>query len=450
MNPKSKPLRAFVSSCETQKEEAKPALVPKLRFPEFRGTEAWRKAALGDLMEITSSKRVHESDWTAVGVPFYRAREIVALSNGEPITPLFISEDLYRENAKRSGEIVPGDLLVSGVGSIGIPYLVKPNDRFYFKDGNIIWLKNRDTKLQGQFLLTLYGTQFVQSQIKTMAGVGTVGTYTIDNANKTVVVFPADDIEQQKIAECLSSLDELMAAQARKVEALKTHKKGLMQQLFPREGETQPRLRFPEFQNAGEWEEVALGDIAEIKLGKMLDKQKHTTGHLLPYLNNLAVRWNEVNTSELPKMFFSDRELDRFGLRAGDVVVCEGGEPGRAAVWDGRLPDLKFQKAIHRVRFNVPFEPKILVLHLENLAGTTAFEMLFTGGGIKHLTRETFCRLKIPLIPRAEQQRIATCLSSLDALITAETQKHEALKTHKKGLMQQLFPSLGIESTSTQ
>jgi len=214
-----------------------------------------------------------------------------------------------------------------------------------------------------------------------------------------------------------------------------------MQQLFPREGETQPRLRFPEFQNAGEWEEVALGDIAEIKLGKMLDKQKHTTGRFLPYLNNLSVRWNEVNTSNLPEMYFNDGELDRFGLKAGDVVVCEGGEPGRAAVWDGRLPDLKFQKAIHRVRFNVPFEPCLLVFHLENLAGTTQFEMLFTGGGIKHLTRETFAQLKIPLIPPDEQQRIASCLSSLDALIAAETQKLEALKTHKKGLMQQLFPS---------
>ena len=239
--------------------------------------------------------------------------------------------------------------------------------------------------------------------------------------------------EQQKIAECLSSVDELMAGQARKVDAIKTHKKGLMQQLFPREGETQPRLRFPEFQNAGEWVEVALGDIAEIKLGKMLDKQKHTTGRLLPYLNNISVRWNEVNTSNLPQMYFNDNELDRFGLRAGDVVVCEGGEPGRAAVWDGRLPVLKFQKAIHRVRFNVPFQPRLLVLHLENLAGRTQFEMLFTGGGIRHLTRETFALLKIPLTSPAEQQRIADCLTSLDDLIAAETQKLDALKTTRKG-----------------
>lgn len=143
----------------------------------------------------------------------------------------------------------------------------------------------------------------------------------------------------------------------------------------------------------------------------------------------------------MPQMYFNDGELDRFGLRAGDVVVCEGGEPGRAAVWDGRLPDLKFQKAIHRVRFNVPFESHLLVNYLEVIAGTTQFEMLFTGGGIKHLTGETFAQLKIPLISHAEQKRIVACLSSLDGLITAQSDKLEALKTHKRGLMQQLFPS---------
>ena len=123
------------------------------------------------------------------------------------------------------------------------------------------------------------------------------------------------------------------------------------------------------------------------------------------------------------------------------MVVCEGGEPGRAAVWDGRLPDLKFQKAIHRVRFNVPYEPKLFVLYLENLAGTTRFEMLFTGGGIKHLTRETFAQLRVPLISPTEQARIADCLSSLDSLITAQTDKIAELKTFKRGLMQQLFPA---------
>jgi type I restriction enzyme, S subunit len=204
-----------------------------------------------------------------------------------------------------------------------------------------------------------------------------------------------------------------------------------------------PKLRFPEFQDVSEWEETCLGEIAEIKLGKMLDREKHTTGRLLPYLNNISLRWNEVDTSNLPQMYFNDEELERFGLKAGDVVVCEGGEPGRAAVWDGRLPDLKFQKAIHRVRFTVPFEPRFLVLYLEAIAGTTEFERLFTGAGIRHLTRETFARLKVPLVSLSEQQLIAACLSSLDDLVAAQIQKLNALKTRKKGLMQQLFPSEG-------
>ncbi|MDP9222956.1 MAG: restriction endonuclease subunit S, partial [Actinomycetota bacterium] len=246
--------------------------------------------------------------------------------------------------------------------------------------------------------------------------------------------------EQRKIAACLTSLDNWIAAEARELEALRAHKKGLMQQLLPREGETRPRLRFPEFREAREWEIAPLGEIAEIKLGKMLDGMKHRTGRILPYLNNLAVRWNEVDTSNLPHMYFDDDELDRFGLKANDVVVCEGGEPGRAAVWDGHLPELKFQKAIHRVRFNVPFEPHLLVAYLEAMAGTPEFERLFTGGGIKHLTRETFALLPIPMMSFVEQQRIASCLSSLDALIAAQSRKLDGLWIHKKGLMQQLFP----------
>ncbi len=258
---------------------------------------------------------------------------------------------------------------------------------------------------------------------------------------KVPIASPPDSVEQNKIADCLTSLDEVIAAQGRKVAALAAHKRGLMQQLFPREGETVPRYRFPEFRDTGQWDERPLGQIAEIKLGKMLSGDKQTAGVRLPYLNNISVRWNDINTSNLPEMYFEESDLERFGLRAGDVLVCEGGEPGRSAVWDGRLPDLKFQKAIHRVRFKIPFVPHLLVSYLESIAGTDRFEMLFTGGGIKHLTKETFAELRIPHIPIVEQHRIAACLSALDARVAAESAKLDGLKTHKKGLMQQLFPS---------
>jgi type I restriction enzyme S subunit len=206
---------------------------PRLRFPEFRDAPEWIARPLGELMVIGSSRRVHESDWTTTGVPFYRAREIVALAKGEPITPLFISETLYREFSGYTGEIEGGQLLVTGVGSIGIPYLVKSGDRFYFKDGNIIWLKNDQAELTGNFLLRLFESEYVQGQIATMAGIGTVGTYTIDNARRTIVVFPTDKREQQRIADCLASLDTQITAETNQLAALKTHKQGLMQQLFP-------------------------------------------------------------------------------------------------------------------------------------------------------------------------------------------------------------------------
>jgi type I restriction enzyme S subunit len=418
------------------KEEAKPALVPKLRFPEFRGKKAWEPTTLYSVADPVTERAVQGEEDNVLSL---------SAEHGIVLQSEFFGKKVAGDNSERYLKIDHNDFVyndrttkASTFGTIkrlskysgGIVSPIYKCFRFHADENPIFWEQyfesgNHDTALGG---LVNEGARAGRFNIS-------ISQFLTTNAWRPM---PA---EQQKISECLTSVDDLIAAQARKVDALKTHKKGLMQQLFPREGETQPRLRFPEFQNAGEWEVVALGDIAEIKLGKMLDKQKHTTGHLLPYLNNLAVRWNEVNTSDLPKMYFNDRELDHFGLRSGDVVVCEGGEPGRAAVWDGRLPDLKFQKAIHRVRFNVPFEPKILVLHLENLSGTAQFEMLFTGGGIKHLTGETFSRLKIPLFPHAEQQRIAACLSSLDALITTETQKHEALKTHKKALMHQLFPS---------
>jgi type I restriction enzyme S subunit len=154
------------------------------------------------------------------------------------------------------------------------------------------------------------------------------------------------------------------------------------------------------------WKTVPLGGIAEVRLGKMLDKTKHRKGRRLPYLRNINVRWGTVETDDLLDMYFEDDELDRFGLHAGDVLVCEGGEPGRAAVWDGRLPDLKYQKAIHRVRFSVPFEPRLLVYQLERVAKAGGLERRFTGSTIKHLTREKFVEWPVAVPPIDEQHLI--------------------------------------------
>ena len=189
----------------------------------------WKKVKLGELFEITSVIRVHESDWTKEGIPFYRAREIVSIFNNEKIEPLHISRELYERLTKKCGVIEANNLLVTGVGTIGVPYLVKASDTFYFKDGNIIWLKN--DKLNGHFLYYSFQTPSVITQIKNQCGTGTVGTYTIDSAKKTTINVPNNGI-QEKIGNFLLRIDERIETQNKIIEDLKTLRKGIIDSLF--------------------------------------------------------------------------------------------------------------------------------------------------------------------------------------------------------------------------
>lgn len=154
------------------------------------------------------------------------------------------------------------------------------------------------------------------------------------------------------------------------------------------------------------WVWVRVDAIAEVMLGKMLDRKKHQEGKELSYLRNVNVRWGAVDTSDLLQMFFKESELDRYGLRAGDILVCEGGEPGRAAIWDGKLSGMMYQKALHRVRFLDGYDPRLIVFYLEYLAKSGRLERWFTGSTIKHFTRETFAGLPLPLPPSDEQAAI--------------------------------------------
>ena len=195
----------------------------------------------------------------------------------------------------------------------------------------------------------------------------------------------------------------------------------------------------PEGAKDGAWPIVPLGEIAEVKLGKMLDKTKHQTGRKFPYLRNINVRWDIVEIDDVFEMHFEDNQVERFSLQAGDVLVCEGGEPGRAAVWNGLVAEMKFQKAIHRVRFNVPFEARLLVYLLESLAKSGGLERRFTGSTIKHFTREAFVRLPIPFPPFPEQLRIVAEIEKqftrLEAGVAALKRVQANLKRYRAAVL---------------
>jgi type I restriction enzyme S subunit len=203
--------------------------VPEVRSPGFTGD--WEQRKLGEIMDVTSVKRIHQSDWMDKGVRFLRARDIVAASkNKEPSDYLYISVDKYNEYSKVSGKVSQGDLLVTGVGTIGVPMLVTDDEPIYFKDGNIIWFKN-EHRIEGNFFYYSFKNNNIQKYIRDVAGIGTVGTYTIDSGKKTPISLPSFE-EQTKIGNFFKQLDGTIDLHQRELDTLKETKNAFLQKMF--------------------------------------------------------------------------------------------------------------------------------------------------------------------------------------------------------------------------
>ena len=250
---------------------------PAIRFKGF--TDSWEQRKLGDMMDVTSVKRIHQSDWTDSGVRFLRARDIVAESKNEEVSePLFISQEKYDEYSAISGKVEKGDLLVTGVGTIGVPMLINSEEPLYFKDGNIIWFKNKNA-IDGRFFYHSFNGLNIQKFIKESAGTGTVGTYTIETGKKTPINLPPQKEEQEKIGEYFSNLDHLITLHQRKYDKLQIIKKSMLEKMFPQSGSCFPEIRFKGFTDS--WEQRKLGDVAEYRNGKAHENEIDDDGEYI-------------------------------------------------------------------------------------------------------------------------------------------------------------------------
>ena len=422
--------------------KTKCALMPELRFPEFRNAGEWEEKQVEDFFLVSSSKRVLQEDWTDCGVPFYRTRELVSLNKNESFrSEIFISEELFSYISQKYGLPVEGDFLVSGVGTLGISYQVQAGDRFYFKDGNVLWFKSKG-KLVSSFFKHQFQSDAIQDQIRGQSAISTVGTYTIQNAKKTKLSFPSCIEEQQKIADCLSSIDDLITLEARKIDALKAHKKGLMQQLFPAEGETLPKLRFPEFRDAGEWNSRNLGDIAQFSSGGTPAKNiADYWGGTIPWISASSMYETNINSSELNVTELAIGNGTRIAKKGSLLVLVRG------SMLFNRIPigiatiDVAFNQDVKALDIHEIFSKSFLLFQL--ISFESRIPINETGIGAGKIETDDLKNLVVFIPSIGEQQKIADCLSSIDDLIALQTKKLDALKAHKKGLMQQLFPSLG-------
>lgn len=173
------------------------------------------------------------------------------------------------------------------------------------------------------------------------------------------------------------------------------------------------------------WAWTAFGDIAETQLGKMLSAKARTVNGGRPYLRNKNVQWGRIDLDDVLHMDFTDAEFEKFRLSAGDLLVCEGGEVGRAAIWRGAIGDCAFQKALHRVRPRGGVVPEYLLYLLMHYAHTRAFEHYVTGSTIAHLPQEDLRRLPVPLPPLAEQKRIVAAIEERLSRLEAGTSQIE-------------------------
>lgn len=401
---------------------------PAIRFKGF--IYAWEQRKLGELMEIASVKRIHQSDWTNSGVRFLRARDIVAVSKNEEVSePLFISQEKYDEYSALSGKVKIGDLLVTGVGTIGVPMLINNEEPLYFKDGNIIWFKNED-RIDGKFFYHSFNGSFIQNFIKESAGIGTVGTYTIESGKKTPILLPTQKDEQQKIGTFFSQLDTLITFHQRKYDKLTQFKAAMLEKMFPQNGADKPEIRFKGFTDA--WEQRRFGELGSVAMCKHVFKEQTLDTGEIPFYK-IGTFGGE------PDAFISRKLFDEYKCKfsypeIGDMLISASGTIGRTVEYTGK--DEYFQDSnIVWFKHNDRIDNSFLKC-LYSIVKWSGIE----GSTIKRLYNDNFLKTEFMLPCVEEQQQIGNYFRNLDTLITLHQRKCDKYKSIKSGLLKKLFP----------
>jgi type I restriction enzyme S subunit len=406
-------------------KDSKPALTPKLRFPEFRDEIAWDVKLGNELFDQISNREA------PAGLPILAiTQEHGAIPRDEIDYHVSVTD----KSVETYKEVCPGDFIIS-LRSFqgGIEY-----SRYHGICSPAYVILRKKGELSDAFYKHLFKSHsFIQQLTKNLEGLRDGKMISYKQFSELLLPHPSL-AEQQKIAECLSTLDELIGAESQKLDALKAHKKGLMQQLFPREGETLPRLRFPEFQSPPEWEEKTLGEIVEIASGQIDPKEP-------PYCD-LPQIGSENIESDSGKIMNVKSAREK-GVISGNYVFDENDilySKIRPALNKVAAPNFKgiCSADIYPIR---PANGSLLRSYLLFLLLSERFleyaKRSSDRGKIPKINREALLTYETQIPKPAEQHRIATCLSSLDELIATQSDRLSALQTHKQGLLQQLFPS---------
>lgn len=417
-------------------------LIPKLRFPEFRNAGEWKPLPIGEKVDLLSGypfEGAHISDDPS-GVRLLRGINITegVVRHSSEIDKYYLG----LMNKLEKYRVQVNDLVIAMDGSkVGKNVaLITPSDNGALLVQRVARLRS-ECSITIQFIFQLINSIRFQSyvdRINTSSGIPHISAKQI---NDYLIDFPGIN-EQKKIADCLSSIDGLIAAETKKIESLKAHKKGLMQQLFPAEGEVVPKLRFPEFQDAGAWMETSLGGLSEIVRGgspRPIDEFITSDPAGLNWLKIADVDKNSKYVTHTKEKVLAAALKKTREVNPGDLIMSNSMSFGRpyilkikSCIHDGWIAVTNINKNVSRdFLYYLILSPLSQLYFLNNAAGS----------GVLNLNADIIKLLPVVIPKYLEQQKIANCLSSLDEIIDAKTLKLESLKAHKKGLIQKLFPA---------
>ena len=412
---------------------SKEKLIPEFRFPEFKDSGEWDVKTLGEVLIKNSKKNKNQK---------YSQVESVSNKFG------FIKQDEYFKNRRVASKDTSNYYVIKkgyfaynpsriDVGSLAY----KHNDEISIISPLYVSFKANNELINDYFLLSFFNSDTFTKQMIFEGGVRNTLNY--DNLIQSKIPIPTIQ-EQQRIASCLSSLDEVIEAHSKKLELLKDHKKGLLQNLFPQEGETVPKVRFPEFEEDGEWELKPFSKFIKLYRGssprpirEYLTKEE--TGVNWIKIGDTSSITDFVIRSVSEKITPKGAEKSR-RVKKGELILANSMSYGSTYLLEveGCIYDGWFVLREYEEHFDKQF-----LLQLLNSEYTQGQYKRFAAGGIvQNISSEIVYSITLSKTSKEEQQKIASCLSALDELITAQQEKIEQLQQHKKGLMQGLFPKI--------
>lgn len=404
---------------------------PEIRFKGF--DEIWKKQYIGDLTKVSSASRVHKEEWQLSGVPFFRSSDVVSSFKGLKNSKAFISFELYEKLIQSSGKLEKDDLLITGGGSIGIPYKIPDNNPIYSKDADLIWVK-KSKKIDSQYLYSYFSTGYFQKYISSISHIGTIAHYTIEQVKATPLYLPEVD-EQVKIGSFVEQLQQTISLSEKRLLQSQNFKESMLEKMLPTDRSKQPEIRLTGF--TGDWEKIELDNIFTFLRGEKFSKSdisQKGTAQCIHY-GELFTKYDAVIKNVLSK---TSLIAENFG-KVGDILM-----PSSDVTPDGLARASSLQVD------NVYLGGDINVLRPKKICCSNFFSYLInhhkqkillcvTGTTVKHVYNKDLRNITYMVPNYDEQIAISEFFQKLDETIKLQQQQLQTLKNLKQAFLEKMF-----------